>query len=62
MTKPKRGREQDREPLMPGHEVGETREVGEGDAADGLPGRAPRTRVEVHRTRDRTGPGASHDR
>jgi hypothetical protein len=36
------------EPLEPGGEVGETREVPEGGSAEEMPGRRPRTRVEVH--------------
>ena len=36
------------EPLEPGGELGETREVGPQGSADDLAGRAPRTRVVVH--------------
>lgn len=53
---PERKREpegKEKEPLLPGHDIGETREVGEGSSAARLPGRAPRVRIEEHPPRNR---------
>lgn len=36
------------EPLEPGGEVGETREVAAGSSAERLPGRPPKTKVVLH--------------
>lgn len=47
----------EKEPMLPGLDIGETREVGEGGSAERLPGRAPKVRVEEHPPRRR---GLSH--